>query len=72
MYIAECENISSLEHFVHPDYIPSIKIIILDCCPSLVSVPTEKFKKAAYFSLPKSQLTKGIGVTVDTLYSEVE
>ncbi|XBI05533.1 hypothetical protein VPH35_133690 [Triticum aestivum] len=38
-----CENISSLEHFLHPNYVPAIKKIRIKKCKMLASVPTEKF-----------------------------
>jgi hypothetical protein len=38
-----CENLSSLEHFLQPDYVPVIKKISIENCNMLASVPTEKF-----------------------------
>ncbi|EMS59032.1 Disease resistance protein RGA2 [Triticum urartu] len=38
-----CENISCLEHFLHPDYVPAIKKIRIEKCKMLASVPIEKF-----------------------------
>ncbi|XBI97251.1 hypothetical protein VPH35_033427 [Triticum aestivum] len=38
-----CENISSLEHFLHPDYVPAIKKIRVEDCEMLASVPTDNF-----------------------------
>uniref|UniRef100_A0ACD5Z8J3 Uncharacterized protein n=1 Tax=Avena sativa TaxID=4498 RepID=A0ACD5Z8J3_AVESA len=39
---SRCQNLSSLEHFLHPDYVPAIKKITLHNCKNLVSVPTER------------------------------
>ncbi|XP_048552817.1 putative disease resistance protein RGA1 [Triticum urartu] len=38
-----CDNISSIEHFLHPDYVPAIKKIRIKKCNMLASVATEKF-----------------------------
>lgn len=46
--ISGCQNLSSLEHFLHPYYIPAIKKISLQNCKSLVSVPTERFGKLSF------------------------
>uniref|UniRef100_A0ACD5V9I7 Uncharacterized protein n=2 Tax=Avena sativa TaxID=4498 RepID=A0ACD5V9I7_AVESA len=43
MDISGCQYLSSLEHFLHPDYVPTIKKIQLQNCNCLVSVPTERF-----------------------------
>uniref|UniRef100_A0ACD5VBF1 Uncharacterized protein n=1 Tax=Avena sativa TaxID=4498 RepID=A0ACD5VBF1_AVESA len=43
LIINSCKNLSSLEHFLHPDYVPTIKKIQLQSCNRLVSVPTERF-----------------------------
>lgn len=40
--IQDCENLSSIQHFLHPDYVPAIKKIrIVNCI--LASIPTEVF-----------------------------
>ncbi|XP_037480240.1 putative disease resistance protein RGA4 isoform X2 [Triticum dicoccoides] len=41
--IHKCENISSIEHFLHPDYVPAIKKIRILYCKMLASATTEKF-----------------------------
>ncbi|XBI60820.1 hypothetical protein VPH35_041698 [Triticum aestivum] len=41
--IANCENISSLEDFLHPDYVPAIQKIKISNCKMLESIPTEVF-----------------------------
>uniref|UniRef100_A0ACD5YTU1 Uncharacterized protein n=1 Tax=Avena sativa TaxID=4498 RepID=A0ACD5YTU1_AVESA len=38
-----CHMLSSLEHFLHPDYVPAIKKIRIKGCKILASIPTEKF-----------------------------
>ncbi|KAM3405651.1 hypothetical protein ACQJBY_008262 [Aegilops geniculata] len=41
--IDKCENISSLEDVLHPDYVPLIKNIRITKCKMLASIPTELF-----------------------------
>ncbi|CAM0901618.1 unnamed protein product [Alopecurus aequalis] len=43
LIIDECENLSSLEHLIHPAYIPSLKKITITNCKNLVSLPAERF-----------------------------
>uniref|UniRef100_A0A8I6YZD2 R13L1/DRL21-like LRR repeat region domain-containing protein n=1 Tax=Hordeum vulgare subsp. vulgare TaxID=112509 RepID=A0A8I6YZD2_HORVV len=38
-----CYMLSSLEHFLHPEYVPAIKKIRIKDCKILKSIPTEKF-----------------------------
>uniref|UniRef100_A0ACD5YAN9 Uncharacterized protein n=1 Tax=Avena sativa TaxID=4498 RepID=A0ACD5YAN9_AVESA len=38
-----CHMLSSLDHFLHPDYVPAIKKIRIKDCKILASIPTEKF-----------------------------
>ncbi|CAM0947394.1 unnamed protein product, partial [Alopecurus aequalis] len=41
--ISSCQNLSSLEHFLHPASIPAIKKITIKYCERLLSLPTERF-----------------------------
>jgi hypothetical protein len=41
--IESCGNLSSLEQFLQPAYIPGTKRIVIADCPSLEFVPTERF-----------------------------
>uniref|UniRef100_A0ACD5Y923 Uncharacterized protein n=1 Tax=Avena sativa TaxID=4498 RepID=A0ACD5Y923_AVESA len=43
LIIDGCENLSSLEHVIHPAYIPALKKIKIKDCKELVSVPAERF-----------------------------
>ncbi|XBH59998.1 hypothetical protein VPH35_114646 [Triticum aestivum] len=38
-----CQGLSSLDHFLHPDYVPAIKKISIMFCTRLTSLPTERF-----------------------------
>lgn len=38
-----CRNLSSLEHVIHPAYMPALKKIVITNCSKLVSVPAERF-----------------------------
>ncbi|XP_066391095.1 disease resistance protein RGA2-like isoform X3 [Miscanthus floridulus] len=41
--IEKCQDLSSLEHFLSPDYIPAIKKIVIADCQNMESVPTGSF-----------------------------
>uniref|UniRef100_A0ACD5YD32 Uncharacterized protein n=1 Tax=Avena sativa TaxID=4498 RepID=A0ACD5YD32_AVESA len=43
LIIGGSKNLSSLEHVIHPTYMPAIKKIIINDCKKLVSVPAERF-----------------------------
>ncbi|CAM0901610.1 unnamed protein product [Alopecurus aequalis] len=43
LIIDGCENLSSLEHVIHPAYVPTLKKIMIKNCKRLVSVPAERF-----------------------------
>ncbi|KAF7012652.1 hypothetical protein CFC21_026821 [Triticum aestivum] len=43
LWIDGCENLSSLEDFLQPSYVPGIKKINIMDCKMLASVPTESF-----------------------------
>jgi hypothetical protein len=45
-----CQNISSLEGFLHPAAAPAIREISVQNCTRLVSVPTERFRDFHYLS----------------------
>jgi hypothetical protein len=46
--IEGCQNLSSLEQFLQPTYVPSIRRIVIADCISLKSVPTEWFEDFPY------------------------
>ncbi|KAG0541414.1 hypothetical protein BDA96_02G014700 [Sorghum bicolor] len=41
--IINCRNLSSIDQFLQPAYMPIIKKIEISCCASLESAPTERF-----------------------------
>ncbi|KAM3214447.1 hypothetical protein ACQJBY_066755 [Aegilops geniculata] len=43
LVIDECQNLSCLEHILHPACVPAIKKITIKGCKNLVSVPAERF-----------------------------
>ncbi|XP_020195944.1 putative disease resistance protein RGA3 [Aegilops tauschii subsp. strangulata] len=43
LVIDKCQNLSCLEHILHPDCVPAIREITIKDCKNLVSVPAERF-----------------------------
>lgn len=41
--IKGCQNLSSLEHCLHPSYVPAVRKIVIADCKRLVSLPIERF-----------------------------
>jgi hypothetical protein len=41
--VEDCPRLSSLEQFLQPAYMPAIKIMVINGCTSLESVPVERF-----------------------------
>lgn len=43
LIVDRCKNLSSLEHIIHPAYMPALKKMVINYCSKLVSVPAERF-----------------------------